>query len=147
VLTPLFADILMTENFDAVTPPNVPAGWIVRDYNADGKTWATTTSHPYSSPNCIRYTYNRYQPAKDWFFTGPLTLTAGIPYTVGFFHRGSSPLFPERLRVWVCSSQDSTGKIGSAIYNNSNIINTVYQSDLADFSVASTGTYYLGFEC
>ena len=147
-MLPLFADILMRQNFDSldVTIPNPPTGWMVKDYNGDGKKWATTTSHPYSSPNCIRYNYSRTAAARDWFFTGPLTLTANIPYTVGFFYRGSSPSFPEKLKVWVCSTQDSIGKIGSAIYNN-NIINTVYQSDLADFSVASTGTYYLGFEC
>ena len=148
MLTPLFADIVMTQNFDGITPPNMPSGWIVRDYNSDTKTWATTTSHPNSTPNCIRYNYSRTNAAKDWFFTGPVTLAPGIPYTVGFFYRGSNASFPERLRIWVTTSQDSWTKYGSYIYDNNNIINTIYQSDLSsDFTVGTVGTYYIGFQC
>ena len=144
---PLFADIMLTQNFDGVTPPTLPSGWLVKDYNADGKTWALTTSHPRSLPNCFRYNYNRTVAAKDWFFSNGVTLQAGITYTLEFFYDASNPTFPERLRVWLTTSQDSSGKVGSPIWNNGSIMNTVFAQGLADFTPTSTQTYYLGFEC
>ena len=144
---PLFADIVLDQNFDGITPPNNPAGWVVRDYNVDGKTWVTTTSHPHTTPNCIRYNYSRTNAAKDWFFSNGVTLQNGISYTLEFFYDASNPTFPEQLRVWLTTSQDSWTKVGSPLWNNSSIINTVFAQGLADFTVPSTGTYYLGFNC
>jgi hypothetical protein len=144
---PLFADIVLTQNFDGVTPPTLPAGWLVRDYNLDGKTWALTTSHPRSLPNCFRYNYNRTVAAKDWFFSNGVTLQGGITYTLEFFYDASNPTFPEALRVWLTTAQDSSSKVGGALWNNASIMNTVFAQGLVDFTPASTQTYYLGFEC
>ena len=144
---PLFGTILLDQNFDSVTVPNLPSGWVLVDGNSDSKTWATTTSHPHSLNNCIRYNYSRTNGARDWFITGPLSLYEDIDYTLEFFYRGSNPSFTEKVRVWLLTAQDTSSKYGSAIYDNNNITNTIYAQALEEFEVGDDDTYYLGFEC
>ncbi|MBS4015597.1 MAG: choice-of-anchor J domain-containing protein [Candidatus Latescibacteria bacterium] len=147
LLTPIFADTLLFENFDALTPPSIPAGWQIVDANADGKTWATTTSHPHSFPNCMRYVYSRTNAANDWFFTNSLNLQAGVTYTLEFFYRGSNVSLPEKMRVFVASGQTPGTTVGSPIWDNTSITNTMFEQGIVDFTVASGGTYYIGFQC
>ncbi|MEO0227860.1 MAG: choice-of-anchor J domain-containing protein [candidate division WOR-3 bacterium] len=142
---PLVADVLLDENFDLVTVPNMPTGWVVIDNNSDGKTWTTTTSHPRSIPNCIRYNYSTLNTANDWFYTSGLALQSGITYTLEFYYRGSNPFFTEKLKVYYDNDQSVGG--GTQILDLPNITNTIYQQALVDFTVPSSGTYYLGFQC
>ncbi|MCS7259074.1 MAG: choice-of-anchor J domain-containing protein, partial [candidate division WOR-3 bacterium] len=143
----LYADTLLFENFDVVVPPNIPPGWIVVDNNSDGKTWSTSTSHPHTVPNCLRYVYSRTVPANDWFFTPALILEAGVTYTVEFYYRASSPSMPEKMRIYLATSQSPSAIVGSAIWDNNNITNTIYAQGLVDFTPQTSGTYYLGFQC
>ncbi len=41
----------ITENFDGVTPPALPAGWTTTQDSGTGITWATTATGPSSAPN------------------------------------------------------------------------------------------------
>ena len=148
IMTPLFADIILHQTFDStdVIIPQAPTGWAIYDSGPNGKTWATSTSHPRSTPNCIRYNYSITDPANDWFFSKSLSLTAGITYSLEFFYRGSNPFFTEKLEVYLDNNQTPPAS-GAQIFNKNNIINTIYQQGLVDFTVPSTGTYYLGFHC
>ncbi|MEO0131842.1 MAG: FlgD immunoglobulin-like domain containing protein [candidate division WOR-3 bacterium] len=147
LLTIGYADTLLLENFDSVTPPNLPSGWVVIDDNSDGKTWGLSTSHPHTAPNCLRYVYSRTNSANDWVFTPGLTLEAGVTYTVEFYYRASSPSMPEKMRIYLATAQDPYAIVGSPVWDNNNITNTMYLQGMADFTVATSGTYYLGFQC
>ncbi len=58
----LQASTMLTENFDAVTPPTLPAGWAVVDVNGTAGDWRTNagTVHPsgggtHSAPNLVYF--------------------------------------------------------------------------------------------
>ncbi|RYE90361.1 MAG: hypothetical protein EOO37_03155, partial [Cytophagaceae bacterium] len=70
-----------TQNFDGVTAPILPCGITVIDANSDGVMWNNLSSTTYASstPNTMRYTGGSVA-ANDWFFSNPLTMTAGQSY-------------------------------------------------------------------
>ena len=43
--------ISLTENFDGVTAPALPAGWVNTQTSGTGINWTTTTTTPFSAPN------------------------------------------------------------------------------------------------
>ena len=43
--------VTLGENFDGVTVPNLPAGWVQNQTSGTGITWVTTTTGPNSAPN------------------------------------------------------------------------------------------------
>ncbi|MER3431026.1 MAG: hypothetical protein C4324_08295, partial [Blastocatellia bacterium] len=43
----------LSENFDGVTAPNLPAGWVQNQTSGTGITWVTSTTSPASPPNAV----------------------------------------------------------------------------------------------
>lgn len=41
----------LSENFDSVTAPNLPAGWVAANASGAAPLWVTSTTTPYSAPN------------------------------------------------------------------------------------------------
>ncbi|MCV4732086.1 hypothetical protein OFB80_29800, partial [Escherichia coli] len=43
----------MNQNFDGVTAPALPAGWVQNQTSGTGITWVTSTTSPSSAPNAV----------------------------------------------------------------------------------------------
>ena len=132
-----------SENFDAVTAPNLPPCILIENVNG-ATTWAVNASTftGYSAPNVMRYNYSSTTAADDWFFVKGLNLTAGTAYNIAFKYAGTG--FVEKLEVRVGSSATAaSAATGSQIFNNANI--TTVGNGIGTFTPATTGTYYFGF--
>jgi len=133
-----------TQNFDATSA--LPCGWSISDVNNDGATWSVGTTNPRSTPNTMTYSYSATNAANDWLFTPPLNLVAGQNYRIRFWYRVRSATYPERLEVKWGSIATAAGMTSSAVFSNSNIINTTYtEGTTSIISPSSSGIYYFGF--
>jgi GEVED domain/Secretion system C-terminal sorting domain len=132
-----------TENFDGVTAPALPTCIVTQDLNA-GTTWNNGTTDPRSAPNCMIYNFNTPLPANDWFYTAPLSLTAGVSYRLSFYYKARLASFPEGLEVRYGTGNNS-GAMTTTLFTNNSITNTTYQQGVADFTPASSGIYFIGF--
>ncbi len=135
------------QNFDSVSAPNLPPGWVVENANSDGETWVNTSGNALSSPNAMKYSYDINNSANDWFFSPGFYLQSGVTYEVRFYYRAQSASYPEALKVHYGTSKNSTGMVSPPIFNNNNIINIAYQLGSGTFTPSSTGVYYLGWHC
>jgi GEVED domain/Secretion system C-terminal sorting domain len=131
------------ENFDGVTAPTLPACISTQDING-GTTWNNGTTDPRSAPNCMIYNYNTPLPADDWFYSAPLSLTAGTSYRVSFYYKARGSSFPESMEVKYGSSS-TAASMTNLLVSYPNITQTSYQLSETDFTPATTGTYFIGF--
>ncbi|MGI4863948.1 MAG: fibronectin type III domain-containing protein [Janthinobacterium lividum] len=138
-----------TQNFDGVTAPALPCGISVVDANSDSNTWTNFNSATYASstPNSMRYSGNTNQ-ANDWFFTNPLTMTAGQSYQLQFKYRSYSATYTQALEVKVGTAATVAGQTTTVFTNsafNNATYNTTSTSQVVLFTPTTTGTYYFGF--
>ena len=135
--------IILTEDFDAVTPPALPTGWTAENTNADTEEWETSTNDPYSGANSMHIYYNFTEAMDDWFFTPGLALTGGVTYRVQFQY--SSGSYTESMEVKWGTSATSGGMTEGPIFDNPAFNNTSYTLGQGTFTPTTTGTYYVGW--
>jgi Secretion system C-terminal sorting domain len=76
------------ENFDGVTTPALPAGWVSFRGTDDAGTafdWTTATTRPYSAPNCAFVRYQAGGLYEDWLVTPLIDLTNYTGSTLTFY--------------------------------------------------------------
>jgi len=136
-----------TENFDALTIPQVPQGWTVLNLDGDGNKWQSSTVNSSSTPNCVRTRRNASQTANDWLITAPVRLFAGSEYQLKFKFRNEefTGIMFEKLLVAIgfAAHQDF---LTTVIYDNPTIGNNNYQTATVNFTPAVDGIYYIGFK-
>jgi hypothetical protein len=147
--TPLLAShgfrSVFYEDFEGISPPALPAGWVTVNANGDTGTWDTRTYGGYKGgPNCMRYFRDPYQGADDWFFTSGISVTAGQTYTLEFMYRASDAAFPEALSVFAGTAQNAGG-MTIPLWSDPAITNTDFLEAVGGFVAPSSGTYYIGF--
>lgn len=116
--------------------------------NNDANTWVrfTNAALARTGTTSLAYTYNSANAANDWFITNCMTLQAGKSYNLSFFYRTSDPLYPERLKVAFGNAPTVAG-MTTTLVDLPNVTNsTAYQEATVDITVATTGTYYIGFQ-
>ena len=123
-------------------------GWTVADNNTDGYTWGlySDAANAHTGTDFIGYSYNTASAADDWFFTKCTTYNSGTNYVLKYYYKGSSALYTERMRVYRGSS-NTVAAMTTQLVNLTSITNTTYTLSSTNFTVPSTGTYYLGFQC
>lgn len=127
------------ETFEAVQEPDLPTGWTVENTNSDPRTWLSYGSFGSMS---ARILYNSQMEMNDWLISPPVMLTAGTEYQVRFDYKGNGMV--ERLELKVGNSPDSAG-LQTQIYDNQNILNSVYDTAECSFTPESSGIYYFGW--
>jgi len=140
---PVISSFPWTENFDAVTTPATPCGWIVDNVNADAYTWVTGSNFANSAPNSMQIRWNAAAAANDWSFTPELVLVGGQTYELSFAFAVAGATFPEKLKVMVGSAQNVAGM--TDLLFDSTLTNTVFDTAFATFTPASSGSYFIGF--
>jgi hypothetical protein len=140
---------LLREDFESVSPPGMPGGWVVLNADGDLGFWETRTYGGVTwGPQCIRRATDPTNPmaADDWFFTDGLALQPGVNYGVRFMYRVSSAATPEAMSIWVGNGQNP-GSMSTLLWDDPAIFNEQYVEGGSSFTVPSSGTYYLGFHC
>ena len=132
---------LLSENFDGVTPPVLPAGWVAENASGTGTTWVTYGVFPNSAPNSVAV-FGDGQPKDEWLFSPAVELEAGISYRLSFYYRTS--FTPLQMQVKMGTGQSSAQMV-TQIFLNENINNTVYTEGFAIITPETDQTVYFGW--
>jgi hypothetical protein len=134
-----------TENFNAVSIPNLPACATIEE-TKDHIAWRTTGGIANSAPYSLYHSDIALSTFDDWYFSAPLQLTADVLYRLTFFVREQTAGNSDALEVKLAKTfAQSNAVLPTAIYSNLNITNTSFQQVTVDFYVQETGVYYLGY--
>ena len=115
--------ILLHEDFDSVTPPALPEGWVAENTSGTGTTWVTYGVFANSPPNCAAV-FGDWQPKDEWLFSPAVALEAGVSYRLSFYYRTS--FSPQKIKVMMGDSQTSAA-METQVYINESVTNTTYQ--------------------
>jgi hypothetical protein len=134
------------QNFDTTAVNAIPACFTIANDNLDSAIWKVQNSFATSAPNAIHLATNTTLDSNDWFFTPGLNLIPGVSYRLKFkYNTQSDGLYTESLRVRL-GTGPSEPNMNVTILNLSNIINTVYQTVIVDFTPVTNDIFYLGFQ-
>ncbi len=142
-IPPTISTFPWTENFDGVTTPNTPCGWLVDNANADAYTWVSYNTVFNTAPNSLAITYNGSIADDDWVFTPTLNLTGGQTYQLSFAYRAQSATYSEKLKVMYGTAQ-SSGSMTNLLFD-STFNNITFANATAQFTPAISGNYNIGF--
>ncbi|MGC9362207.1 MAG: choice-of-anchor J domain-containing protein, partial [Candidatus Syntrophosphaera sp.] len=133
------------QNFDAVTPPDLPLGWTAINANNDAYTWETYAGNYQSSPNCARMRFNLNMAMNDWLVMPPMQLTQDTYYKVRFYYRGGSTEFGEKLALhWGTAANPDS--MTNQIFVNENVNNITYAVGEGVMQAPADGVYHFGFK-
>ena len=137
-ITPIMLNVPFSENFDSYEPPLLPAGWTVEDANMNGIEWQNTFYWMET------YSFGT-EALDDWFFTPAISLTAGVTYRLGFTYAVDDETRPHELEVKYGDANNSAAMTSSAIFSNTNITNTMFETAECELTPSVTGIYYIGW--
>ncbi|MBI5217972.1 MAG: choice-of-anchor J domain-containing protein [Bacteroidia bacterium] len=126
-------------------PAESLAGWKVENTNADANTWGIITTLGNTAPYCAAYQYNTTNAANDWIITKCIDFETGKNYKLEFVYKAYDAAYPEGLDVFIGTSPVSTSLTTLIVDLGTNITNIAYLTSSTNFTVPSTGTYYIGF--
>jgi hypothetical protein len=123
-------------------------GWKIEDANNDGYTWTISSTGGNNGPYCAMYSYNQdgATAADDWLITKCIDLQASKSYHISYFYKVGDATYPENFTVNIGASPVSTA-MTTQLGSYPNLTNTTYMQSDTTFTVPSSGTYYLGFQC
>jgi len=141
---PVVSTFPWTEDFDGVTDPDLPCGWVTEDGNNDEITWLTDTYAPQSGANALVVFYNEDEAMNDWIYTPELVLQTGTSYRLTFSERIDGDQWPENLEVKIGTSAASAS-MTTPLLNFVGLENEEYIERHVDFTVPANGSYHIGF--
>ncbi|MCX7547430.1 fibronectin type III domain-containing protein [Xanthomarina sp. F1114] len=104
----------------------------------------SVTSYGFT-PNHLRYKWDTSNAANSWFFTRGVNLTGGETYTITYDYGGTGTTFPEALKVAYGTDRDSAS-MTNIIADYPSVVNSAPMSESQNFTPATTGVYYIGFQ-
>lgn len=135
-----------SQNFDATAINSIPNCFAVQNENLDSNQWNVQAINSASAPRSLYLNTNSSEASNDWFFLPGLQLEGSRVYRLKYkINTGANETFNERLRIRIGNSQSTAG-MTTTLQDLPTIVNTIYQENFVDFSVASNGVYYLGFQ-
>jgi hypothetical protein len=137
------------EGFESVTTPALPICWTAQDVNADARMWVGSTTYPHGGTKSAYVQYSTSaSAADDWLYSRPLSLVAGQMYVVEYWFRSNltSTSYIERLEVKAGTTASAAG-MTVTIDPLFNFMSATYDMHSAEFSVPTTGLYYVGWHC
>ena len=120
-------------------------GWGIEDVNADDYTWTVAPGFGVDASDALGYPYNSANAANDWVYTTCIDLNGGTTYKVEFAYAAYNASYPENLAVAYGPAQSATDMINIASIPA--IVSTDFTVGSYQFTPATTGTYYIGFQC
>lgn len=134
------------QSFDTTPVAALPTCFTVSNNNADGIAWQVQNTIAASNPNSYHLATNTATASDDWFFTPGLNLLSGVTYRLKFkYNTGSAGVYSENLKIGL-GSGPSGANMTLTLLDMPNLVNTVYQTAIIDFTPASNDIYYIGFK-
>ncbi len=140
VVEPL--NVPVYQNFDSVTPPQMPFGWSKENSNRDFRQWNTNDTSPRSAPNNILIIENPNLDMDDWFFSPPIRMEAGKTYNVNFWYATGG--LTQTIEVKWGTKASSNGMNGGTIFTDETN-ETSYLEANGYITPTQTGIYYIGW--
>ncbi|HOY30240.1 MAG TPA: GEVED domain-containing protein [Bacteroidales bacterium] len=125
-----------------------PAGFTFINNNGTGNSWEPSVTY-YSGSFGMYYPYTAASAADAWAITPAQSLVAGTTYTVSFWYRIASSMYPEKLKVTVGTDTLVAAQTTTLWDNNGDtaLLNTTWAFGTAIYTPATSGNYYFGFNC
>lgn len=125
------------------------SNWKIENLNSDGSFWYIDeyTDLAHTGDWFAVYEYNPLMNANDWLITTCIDLDENETYKLSFWTvvgEWSGTVYPEKMKVAFGTAPTSTA-MTNVIVDLPNMNHTTYQETVANFTVPSTGTYYIGF--
>jgi Secretion system C-terminal sorting domain/Fibronectin type III domain len=140
------ANIPYTQDFEAVTVPAIPTCMSIQNAGT-GNNWITSSPAANGfTTKVARYTYNGTNAANAWLYTQGLNLTAGTTYRVRYKYGSNSTAFTEKMRVAYGTSPTATA-MTTQLADHPTINQGTLQNNTVVFTPATTGVYFVGFNC
>lgn len=134
------------QNFDSTPVATIPSCFTISDDNSDSVVWQVQNTIAASNPNSYHLNTNVATNSDDWFFLPGLILNTGVSYRLKFrYNTTGAGLLTESLRVRI-GSGPSEPLMSLPLTELPNLINTVYETETVDFTPASTGINFIGFQ-
>ncbi len=126
------------------------SGWTILDANTDTFFWDiySGVKYAHSGTQFAAYIYNSdgVTAADDWLFTKCINLVSGNTYQLKFYYRAMMNVYPEAMNVKIGTTNNVAG-MTTQLVDLPSITDTTYPSSITQFTVPSTGNYYIGFHC
>ena len=135
-----------TQNFESVSLPALPDCTKVES-SGNINNWDTTYGDSgYGFDGYVlRYNGNSAE-ANAWFYTQGLQLTGGLEYTISYkYGNNSSDNYSENLHV-LYGSEANASAMTQELADHYNINNGMAMTNEVNFTPATTGVYYIGFQ-
>ncbi|MCP9749473.1 T9SS type A sorting domain-containing protein [Ferruginibacter sp. HRS2-29] len=139
---------------EVVTAPALPLCVTQENVNNDANAWRTYSGISgitgYTYP-VIGYQYNLTNNANDWLYTRGLTLTGGTSYTLTFKYGNDQSIstdpgyYPEKLKV-LYGTSPTVAAMTLPLADYPTVASATPLAASIQFTPASTGTYYIGFQ-
>ncbi|MCK9584244.1 MAG: choice-of-anchor J domain-containing protein [Candidatus Cloacimonetes bacterium] len=141
---PTITSFPWAENFDAVTAPNLPAGWLSIDNNEDGDMWISYVENPKSSPNAVTLYTDHNTNNDDYLVTPPLALTGN--QRLKFWTRSQSINANDidEISVLLSTTTPTAAAFTNVLLPSTSVNFTAYREYIVDLS-AYSGTCYISF--
>ncbi len=137
---------VLREDFESISPPDLPPDWAVVNANGDLGEWGTRGYGGVKwGKQCIRFTSDPVNPGDDWFFTEGVYLDVTQYYEIFWMLRTSDSLYHD-LRVYLCTAQHPDSAFQLVALNVGNC--PEYEGDRTmghNVSPPQSGTHYIGF--
>lgn len=137
------------EDFESATPPGLPTCGSVVNLG-DGNEWVVTedtfgANNAGFTSKTLTYNYNFANAANTWFFTGGVTLQAGVDYNISYrYGDNADDQYSEDLMV-MAGTSPSAEEMSIELANYTGINSGTAMDELITFSVPTDGVYYFGF--
>ena len=137
-------DIPYYQDFESVSAGQIPLCTEVVQAGS-GNMWNTVSNPGYGFTNmCLRYNYSSSNAANSWYFLNGLNLQAGVYYRITFKYGSNSTSYQEKLKLTYGTSASPNDTI-ETIFDNPNINNNLAAIQVVDFTPATSGVFYIGF--
>ncbi|MBS1622816.1 MAG: choice-of-anchor J domain-containing protein [Bacteroidetes bacterium] len=138
---------ILSEDFEGAFPP---AGWasLIQDSSSSNYWIALNDGEAHGGSGAAEYDWNSGADAQAYLITSGLPLIGGVTYTLSYWEEIGLSSYPEKLQITLGDSQTVSAQIaGTVIQPTTTYTNTSYAQQTLTFTPATSGTYYLSFNC
>lgn len=120
--------------------------WSLLDANDDGVQWAVINTFSRTGTNCLRKAGSG-SADNDWLWTGCISLNAGTPYYLEYWHKNFDDSAVCSLRSKIGLAQD-TVSMTQLISNDAVPVpnDTMYHLSTTTFTVPTSGSYFIAWQ-
>ncbi len=121
--------------------------WGIEDTDGDGITFDLPGTLAHTGNGCLRapYSANLAATTDNWLFTSCLDLQAGTNYSLQYWYKVFDVASVSYSIESKIGSAQNSASMTQSIATDPTPPDTAYAQSLTSFSVATSGTYYIGF--